>query len=319
MPNEIYVQCEREIRRRYEDAHLKIAKRKEQLYPQYPILQELENKIKNTSMSIVAVTFAKEEGYQQQVQRIIQTNQLDQQQIKHILVQIGLDENYLEIQYVCNKCSDSGFVLGKRCECFENLIKQKKIQKCNEKSNLNKNFKFETFSVDYYQNPDDIARMTDIYNNCVEYACSFKVNSKNIIMTGETGLGKTHLSESIANLIVENGFEIFRINSTELFRNLNAEYFKKVDNGTSLIDKIRDVDLFILDDLGAEIDSIVVIPMLYNIIDTRLNMQKPTIITTNLTIEKIEQKYKDKIASRLISYNWLKFAGRDIRQIKGNQ
>ena len=73
----------------------------------------------------------------------------------------------------------------------------------------------------------------------------------------------------------------------------------------------------ILDDLGVEFSTQFTVSCVYNIINSRLLSGKPTIISTNLTPAELEDKYTQRITSRIIgSYISLKFIGRDIRQLK---
>lgn len=314
MSSDIFDECEKEIRRRKEQANHTLINRKLKLYKEYPILKELDDKLKSTGISIAKATF--ERKGKAEIDKIIEQNLTDQLKIKQILAQAGYDENFLDAPYLCKKCDDSGYVLGIRCECFSKLISNKRIEHFNRKSQFKDDYSFDTFSLSYYQDPNDHKHMTNIYNNCIEYAVNFNVNSKNIIMTGETGLGKTHMSFSIARYIVEQGLTSLHFSSPELFRILNDEFFGKGKSGVNTIESIKEADLFILDDLGAEIDGKVVIPMLYNILETRLNAGKPTIINTNLGLMEIEKRYNEKIASRLLSFIGLTFLGKDIRQIK---
>lgn len=316
MSNEIFYECEKEIRRRHEQANNIALNRKVKLFNEYPVLQELNANLMLTGTLIAKVTFEKKPNYKVAVEEIIAKNQIDQLKIKQILVHAGYSEDYLEIPYTCKSCKDSGYVLGVRCECFTNMIKTKKIENFNKRSNLKDDYCFGTFSLKYYKEPIDHERMTNVYNNCIEYAYNFNSKSPNILMMGGTGLGKTHLSFSIARFIVENGFSALHFSSPELFRILNDEFFGKGVAGVNTIETIKEADLFILDDLGAEIDGKVVIPMLYNILEARLNSGKPTIISTNINISEFANKYNDKIASRLLQFLGLNFVGKDIRQIK---
>ena len=80
------------------------------------------------------------------------------------------------------------------------------------------------------------------------------------------------------------------------------------------------MDLLILDDLGAEFPSPFNLATVYNLINTRCNRRKPTIISTNLTAQELEQKYSHRVVSRLFSLlDCLRFVGKDIRQIRSRQ
>ena len=83
------------------------------------------------------------------------------------------------------------------------------------------------------------------------------------------------------------------------------------------MERILSCDLLILDDLGTEMTTAFVQSALYQIINTRLMEKKSTIISTNLTPEKLEQRYSAQIASRIEGeYQLLPFVGEDIRKLK---
>ena len=83
------------------------------------------------------------------------------------------------------------------------------------------------------------------------------------------------------------------------------------------MERILSCDLLILDDLGTEMTTSFVQSALYQIINTRLMERKSTIISSNLSPEKIAQRYSPQIASRLEGeYQLLSFVGEDIRKLK---
>ena len=77
------------------------------------------------------------------------------------------------------------------------------------------------------------------------------------------------------------------------------------------------VDLLILDDLGTEFETSFNTSLVYNVINTRLNRGLPTIISTNLDYQKINEKYEERIVSRLFAvYDCFEFIGEDVRILK---
>ena len=76
-------------------------------------------------------------------------------------------------------------------------------------------------------------------------------------------------------------------------------------------------ELLVLDDLGSEFSTPFYESVIYNIINTRINMGLPTIINTNLDTNELQKKYNDRIISRIFCvYKTLYCLGVDIRQIK---
>ena len=244
-----------------------------------------------------------------------------QQLKKNYLVKNGYPEDYLQTNYYCKKCEDTGFYNGTTCQCMKELCQKLAVEDMNKSAHI-KLSTFDSFKLDYYK-PDSVHNDTStyetmcrIYNYCVNYAENFSENSESILMTGKTGLGKTHLSLSIASEVISKGYSVIYDSVINLLSKIEREHFGK-DNQTDTLSVIFDTDLVILDDLGTEFDTQFNVSAVYNIIDTRINRNLPTIVSTNLSMEQIRKKYEERIVSRLFaSYRYLEFKGEDIRQLK---
>ena len=156
------------------------------------------------------------------------------------------------------------------------------------------------------------------YEFCLNYANSFDLNSYSILMMGETGLGKTHLSLAIAGEVLKKGFGVVYGSVQNLFSNIEKEHFGRATDADGTTEKmLLECDLLILDDLGAEFTTSFTVATFNNIVNTRMLTSKPTIISTNLSLTEMQKRYSERIASRIIGeYNILTFAGKDIRQQK---
>ena len=181
---------------------------------------------------------------------------------------------------------------------------------------------FENFDLKYYpaklknseENPK--RRMTGILKTCKEYVLSFSPSkSGNMIFYGDTGLGKTHLSLAIVSGVIEKGYLPVYGSAENLFSIIEKEKFS--GEGKGAYESIIECDLLVIDDLGAEMATAFTKSVLYNLINSRILSGKPTIINTNLSMKKINEKYDARIASRIIgSYDAHVFSGVDIRQQK---
>lgn len=244
-----------------------------------------------------------------------------QQDIRKLLTASGYPADYLEVPYTCKKCEDTGFCGGYSCECRKALLKSVALARL-EAVSPSKNCRFDNFDPELYPVQADPAygvspqsRMREVLEYCRCYADDFDKSSDSLFMHGATGLGKTHLSLAIANVVVERGFEVIYTSAQNLMSSLEKEKF---GGGNGEREKeILECDLLIIDDLGSEFSTQFTVSAVYNIINTRINLGKPVIISTNLTGEELEAKYTQRITSRIIgSYVSLLFMGRDIRQIK---
>ena len=245
-----------------------------------------------------------------------------QQNIRKLLEKHGLPEDYLEVKYSCPLCNDTGVVGTKLCECHIELLKTLAYEEAGKHSPL-RLCTFDDFKLSYYsdkaltsldRSPREI--MTDIFAVCKEYAESFDNKSPSILMMGNTGLGKTHLSLSIVGAVINKGYSVLYNSAQNFFRELHNEHFGK-SNTAAYEAMMLECDLLVIDDLGAEFITSFTTAALYNIVNTRMNMGLPTIISTNLSLTEIEKTYSNRISSRLIGeYMILMFDGNDIRQIK---
>lgn len=246
-----------------------------------------------------------------------------QERKKELLKSIGLEEDYLDIKYTCPVCKDTGSHNGYFCECQKKeVINQAKLL-LGETAPV-KSCTFEKFSLNYY--PDVIdpqlnisqrQHMTKILNFCKDYANNFTKKAQGLIMYGGTGLGKTHLSLAIANVVIERGYGVYYNSIQNIMEKLEREHFGIKTTEESEKDSITSADLLIIDDLGVEFVTQFTIAALHDIINTRLLKGLPTIISTNLEMDEIYEKYTQRIASRLFGNSMpLAFCGKDIRQKK---
>ena len=241
--------------------------------------------------------------------------------IKQLLVSNGFDEHFLDPVYSCKKCNDSGIFEGKRCSCFMNDVRNFQCDDLNKSSGMSL-CSFDTFDISLYPdktmdgNKDTIRRsMERVFSYCVKYVRDFHLPCNGILMIGATGLGKTHLSLAIGNEVIKKGYSVIYGSVPDLFRKVEKEHFNKEEE-TDTAQILQDCDLLILDDLGAEFDSKFNQSFLYNLINTRMNKGKPTIINTNSTLSELMERYGERIFSRLSTMERLPFYGNDIRILK---
>lgn len=286
-----------------------------------PEIGEINSQLARTGLEVLNI-IKSGENVSQKIQGMREKNFQAQQMIRQLLVQNGYPEDYLQIKYTCEKCADTGFVGHDRCSCLKNLTAQLSAKRMNAGSQIQL-CSFDTFQLGYYQGrtPEETAEyreiMSKILQYCKRYAAEFSLSSHNILMFGKTGLGKTHLSLSIANEVLKNGYNVLYDSALNYLRKIEREHFGRDSGNGDTLEMLLAADLLILDDLGSEYDTPFYISTMYNIINTRMSRGLPTIISTNLNHEGIQKKYDDRIVSRLFAvYDCLEFVGIDIRLIK---
>ena len=247
-------------------------------------------------------------------------------QIKTLMVADGFPADYLDNIYSCPKCRDTGTLPdGSSCGCYLRLVSKYNMDRVAEVSPL-RLCSFETFDLSYYSEEKDPAYdmspreiVRDNLQACKDFLLSFGSGKNNLLMMGDSGLGKTHLALSIANELIVRGYNVIYCSAPSIFKQIETEYFEEHRSAETL-NRLKSCDLLVLDDLGAEYINASTNAVIYDLIDTRLNTKKSTIITTNITDEKLlSKRYGEKVSSRLIgSCRILPFIGDDIR-IKLNE
>ena len=240
-----------------------------------------------------------------------------QRNIQDLLSLHGYPADYLETKYTCEKCKDYGFVDTAYCTCFTQLLKKLAFEEAAKNTPLTCS-RFEDFSLEYYP-PELRDHMEELFDFCKEYADSFDLDSYSLLLYGETGLGKTHLSLAIAGELIAKGYYVLYDSTQSIMNRLERERFgKSADDDYEKL--LTECDLLILDDMGTEFSTQFTLAALYNVINTRLLRSRPTIISTNLDLKGIENHYTKRIASRIVGeYELLHFVGSDIRQQKKDE
>ena len=236
------------------------------------------------------------------------------QAVGELLTAHGYAPDYLDIHPTCPHCRDYGIVDTHYCTCFTDLVKKLTFEEAAKNTPLTCS-RFEDFSLAYYTG-EQREHMQAIYNYCKDYAATFDLQSYSLLFYGETGLGKTHLSLAIAGELISKGFYVLYDSTQSIMNKLERGHFGKSTND-DYEQLLLDCDLLVMDDLGAEFSTQFTLSAFYNILNTRLLKSRPTLISTNLDLKGIENKYTKRIASRIVGeYELLHFVGSDIRQQK---
>lgn len=320
MGSESHKLAMKEIEARRERAVLENERRQAEISGSIPRARQLQRLLANTGSSIVQAVSAGPERCQEKIAQIMRENLAARRELSDLLVQNGYREDYLDTHYTCEACGDTGYVEGKKCRCLRELTVKYNAIAFNETSHVTP-ASFQTFSLHYYSDQPDGSSprqtMAAILDFCKAYAEGFSPHAPSVLMMGETGLGKTHLSLSIAGEVMRGGYSVLYVSAPDLFRKLQNEYYGKGEPGVDTLQTLMETRLIIIDDLGAEIENQFNVSTLYNIVNSRLNAGRPIIISTNLTPKELERRYTNRVASRLMTmYRCLRFVGRDVRQIK---
>jgi len=314
--------AEERLRQRRNGAEARAEEQKKSLYKALPHLAELQSGLANAGTKLVRVVLDKEPDAKEQIEEIRRENLALQEERRVLLAERNLTPEDLMPKYNCPVCSDEGYLDGKMCECLKLMIKQCAYERLNTSIPL-AGYTFSLFSLDYYDaEPDSRSlsprkRMEGTYQYCRQYAREFQPHSDSILMQGATGLGKTHLSLAIANEVIGKGYGVIYGSIQNLTSQMEKEKFGRAYQPEDTMESLLNCDLLILDDLGTEFLTSFVGSAIHTIVNTRLLREKPTIISTNLSPGELEERYGERIVSRMIGgYQVLFYTGSDVRQKK---
>jgi DNA replication protein DnaC len=303
------------------DRESQYGRRLAEAYAQIPRLKEIDLQLRHSMALAARNVFAGGGQVREAMDKIRQEN-LSLQQERAALIEAHFGPGYLDEVPVCDRCGGSGYVGSAMCECLRELCRQEQKK---ELTFLNVGREsFDQFRLDYYPDREDPkfgvnirTIMEKTYQTCRRYAQNFSERSNNLLFSGDTGLGKTFLSACIARTVADNGYSVMYESAGHLFANLERAKFSGDEQARKESDRYFVCDLLIVDDLGTEMPGQFTTTALYGLINDRLLAGKPTIISTNLTIEEFEKRYNRQIASRLRgSYVRVPFLGEDIRMQK---
>jgi len=322
---EIYraIEAEYEAIRRENEAELKL--RRERVFETLPQAFSLDNEIKMLGLKLYKIALGGG-NVEQEVKKLRDEQKRLLSERDALLIANGYAKDELSERFRCNVCRDTGAVGTTPCDCY----KRKLIIKAYEESNLSSQLidqSFKTFDLSLYPDtPDEEygisprAHMQGILSTCQRFVKDIDKTNENLLFWGEPGLGKTFLSTCIAKELLKKGYSVIYETAYKTFSMLEELKFKRSEDYEKLkfkTDRLYTCDLLILDDLGSEFSTQYTNATLFDILNSRLISGKKTLINTNLSVEELENKYTERVASRLLGhYLMLHFVGSDIRITK---
>ena len=304
--------------------HLREQKmRREHISEALPELDALDRRIAESSVSAARAAL---DGDTTALDRLADTNRLISEKKQQLLLDAGYPADYLELTYTCPDCKDTGFIGQEKCHCFKQALtfamsEASTLPKVLEKENFN------TFSFSYYDDmtADSQLRLTPRSNMrkiVADAKCfveEFDSKTRSILIYGNTGVGKTFLTNCIAKALLDSAHHVVYMTSHSLFETFEAHRFDHGEqpDANSLYQYIFRCDLLIIDDLGTELSNSFTNSMLYTCINERQLHGKSTVISTNLSLEQLRDRYSERVFSRITgNYTLWKLIGKDIRVLK---
>ncbi len=213
--------------------------------------------------------------------------------INNFLALNNIDQSKLNPNYDCKICNDTGVAGGRICKCLANELNMQLSMRASSQSDfkcfndLNKDIMDET----------DVKASDLLLTWCARYP---NITKTNINIIGGAGCGKTFLLECVANELIRKGVVVFYKTAFEVNELARLYHMGKSFEFADCLN----ADVVIIDDLGTEpVLKNVTKEYLYNLINTRQINNKATLISTNLSLDNILDRYDERIFSRLANKN----------------
>lgn len=308
---ENYHKVKEEIEKRRTDAIARAEARAEKVRGESDEIRAIDEQLSKTGLLIFKTACMGGD-----IAPIKEQNKLLNARRGEILKKMGYPEDYSDVKYFCKKCSDSGYIDGaKMCSCFHEALVKATIASSGIGDLIEKQ-SFDNFNLEFYKDsPEVYKRMSSNLECAKAYVQNFGKSKGNLLLVGTTGTGKTHISTAIARQIIEKGYDVIYDTIHNIISDFEDDKFKSGYSYTEQkSEKYLECDLLIIDDLGTEFSNQFTVSCLYNLLNTRINHGKATLISTNLSPEELSSKYEGRIYSRLIGKSTvLLFEGRDHR------
>ncbi|NLL94054.1 MAG: ATP-binding protein [Clostridiales bacterium] len=310
-----------EILRLYDQKRLRLHHIKEEkqrnVYDKLPRIKEIDDTISSLSVDTAKALLLNQGASMDSFRNQLTALRTEKQE----LLASNFPAGYLDPVYDCPDCHDTGYIQNEKCHCLKTHIIDVLYEQSNLKEVLSKE-NFDTFNLSLYSRDiTDNATGCNAYDNmknalevAKRFARDFDTTFTNLLIYGETGVGKSFLTNCIAKELMDNSHSVIYLSSIRLFDILADRTFKHKDFEEGTSSSFLDCDLLIIDDLGTELVNTFTASAFFNCINERFLAKKPIIISTNLSLGDIRATYSERIFSRLTSnYTLLKIFGDDLR------
>ncbi|MCL2387740.1 MAG: ATP-binding protein [Defluviitaleaceae bacterium] len=322
-----YGAVKRDLEAARERAETEYEARRKEALEKKPRLGEIEKKMGEIGLSLARMALA---GDVNGINQARETSDKLKKERLALLTKIGMGEGFFAPVYSCSNCNDTGYITqlgGTSTACV--CLKQRLIEEYYALSNVREvlmDENFGTFDVRLFSEKIDekeglspLANMQTNYRIATEFVKNFDTEFQNLLLYGATGLGKTFLSNCIAKDLLDAGRTVLYLTVPRLCKVIEDSRFNRDFNSPpdEMLDAVDEVDLLVLDDLGAEVSTSITSASLFDIINQRLLTRKATVISTNLAPATLAKQYSERIVSRFLgNYQLIKFFGEDIRTKK---
>jgi DNA replication protein DnaC len=292
-------------------------RRRDYVYEHLPKYRELEDETASLSVAQGKKLLFGDEAALEKLRKSLADLK---KQKKQLLTEAGLSADYLEPIYSCPDCRDTGYIDREKCHC----LRQAEISLLYEQSGLQEilaNNNFSLLSYEYHSG-EDLLHFEKAVENCKNFIKNFDSDYHNLFFYGTVGTGKSFLSGCVAKELMDRGHSVIYFGATGLFDLLSSTSFdtKSREERQNTYSDLYQCDLLIIDDLGTELTNQFTASQLFSLLNERHIGRKATVISTNLSLRELQDRYSDRIFSRITSnFEVCKLTGADIRMYQKRQ
>ncbi|MBQ4016251.1 MAG: ATP-binding protein [Oscillospiraceae bacterium] len=308
-------------------------RRTDLIYHRIPEIESIDRRMRSQMSDLVRLTLSKPADLSHRLEKLQKEN-LDLQMRKAELLHAqGFPIDYLDEIVSCKVCGDTGMVDGRLCACMERRYNRELTKELSVLLRSGDE-SFERFDLSLYPDTPEQesgvsarSAMRIVFSACRGFADSFPdvpANLRNLLLRGDSGLGKTYLSACIARSVAERGYSVCYDTASAALEAFEKQKFSRIPEEAEAAalraERMLSCDLMILDDLGTEMATPAAASALYTLINTRLTRSLHTVISTNCSDDELRRRYSPQICSRLFGeFLELPFYGNDIRLMKRSQ
>ena len=215
---------------------------------------------------------------------------------------------------ICPRCHGAGFLrrdvalghpdFGKAapCDCVKAETAESRLARLQRYSSLGPLTRL-TFANLIEHGRSTNPRDRDLFHSLIQDARGFAEEPEGwLLVHGPSGAGKTHVAAAIANRCLERGRPALFVVVPDLLDHLRASYRPDSEMGyDALLEQVRLAPVLILDDLGTQSSTAWAQEKLFQILNHRYNAQLPTVVTTNLSIDRIDERLRMRLTDPAIS------------------
>ena len=285
-------------------------RRTDLIYHRIPEIESIDRRMRSQMSDLVRLTLSKPADLSHRLEKLQKEN-LDLQMRKAELLHAqGFPIDYLDEIVSCKACGDTGMVDGRLCACMERRYNRELTKELSVLLRSGDE-SFERFDLSLYPDTPEQesgvsarSAMRVVFSACRGFADSFPdvpANLRNLLLRGESGLGKTYLSACIARSVAERGYSVCYDTASAALEAFEKQKFSRIPEEAEAAalraERMLSCDLMILDDLGTEMATPAAASALYTLINTRLTRSLHTVISTNCSDDELRRRYSPQICS----------------------